>query len=116
MSERLIGTLDAFAETGTEGIYWAFLDNAHTGYDSLNILADGDYLFVENGNGGIEWEGQIKLVYDTNLEPYPFNDRGDNWQRVLGCTVHGLQKNVDPLIWFDWFASSRPAVLIKRSI
>ena len=47
-SLRIIGTLLAFAETGTEGIFWAFADNDMVGYEALNILADGVYLFIED--------------------------------------------------------------------
>jgi len=111
---RIVGVLEAFSDQGTEGICWAIIDNDKTGPESLLSVNDGDYLFVEDGNGGIDWEGTISLRTDTNLEPYPFNDRGDHWQRVKNCTVHGLQENVEPNVWFEWFAMNRPAVLIKH--
>jgi len=112
--KRIVGVLDPFWETGSEGIHWAVTDNELMGYDALNILEDGDYLFIEDGFGNIDWEGCIDLRKDTNLEPFPYNDRGDKWQRVNECTVHGLQDGVDPKRWFDWFAEERPAVLIKH--
>jgi len=61
-----VGTLDAFFETGTEGIIWAFNNNNNneSGWDALNMLKDGDYLFVEDGNGNIEWEGTISFDYE----------------------------------------------------
>ena len=113
-SLRIIGVLCAFAETGTEGIHWTFLDNSMVGYDALNILADGDYLFIEDGKGGIEWEGTIHIEYNRCKKPCPFGDGTGHWQRVHNCTVHGLQKGVRATTWFKWFVEERPAVLIKK--
>lgn len=109
---RIIGTLEAFREPGSEGIQWAVFDNAAMGYAALNILQDGDYLFVEDGNQGIEWEGTIKLDYEMNRRPHSFHPTG-TWQRVNNCTVHGLQSGIEPGKWFNWFTSERPAVLVK---
>jgi hypothetical protein len=109
---RIIGTLEAFSEQHTEGIVWAVFDNSAAGYASLNILADGDYLFIEDGKKGIEWEGTVKFDYDMNRRPCQFTEHG-TWQRVNNCTVHGLQTGIDPKKWFKWFTSNRPAVLIK---
>jgi hypothetical protein len=110
-SRRIVGTLTAFFETGTEGIFWAFLDNSLDGYDALNIVADGDYLFVEDGNGRIEWEGEVKLEYSSHKEKNQFYPAIH--QRLRNCTVHGIPVNVDPELWFEWFTTDRPAVLIK---
>jgi hypothetical protein len=90
------------------------LDNDRDGHDALNTINSGDYLFVEDNAGMIEWEGYINMRDDINLEPYPYTDRGDKWQRVCECTVHGLNATVDPETWFQWFMEERPAVLIKR--
>ena len=109
---KIVGVLEAFAEQCTEGIRWTVIDNAMIGYASLNPVEDGDYLFVEDGNGNIEWEGAIHLDYEMNRRPHSFHPTG-TWQRVQNCTVHGLQSNVEPTVWFDWFTSNRPAVLIK---
>ena len=111
--KRIVGVLEAFSEQGTEGIHWAIIDNDKTGWDSLIIVEDGDYLFVEDGNHGIEWEGNVQLQANINLEPFPFNNKEQTWQRVNNCTVHGLQKDVEPNVWFEWFVTNRPAVLIK---
>jgi hypothetical protein len=112
-SLRIIGTLCAFAETGTEGIYWSFIDNSMVGYEALNKLEDGDYLFIEDGNGGIEWEGEVRFDHEILKKPLPLAPHL-TYQRVLGCSVHGIQVGVDPLKWFEWFSTDRPAVLIKR--
>ena len=106
----LVGTLDAFWETGTEGIIWSFNDNNETGWAALNILVDGDYIFVEDGNGNIEWEGVVSLDYDLRKRA---RMSGAFQQEVCDYWVHGLQRGVDPETWAGWFLNSRPAVLRK---
>ena len=110
---RIVGLLEAFSGQGPEGIYWSIINNNVTGVESIVAVNDGDYLFVENGQGGIEREGYVKLRLDTNLEPYPYSDNQHHQQRVNQCTVHGLQDNIDANVWLEWFASNRPAVLIR---
>jgi hypothetical protein len=109
---RIIGVLDAFFETGTEGTLWAIIDNDKTGYEALNILKDGDYLFVEGDGGDIVWEGEVKLDYEVNYEPYPSRPEFGQ-QCVLGYWVHGLQEGLPPETWATWFFESRPAVLLR---
>lgn len=108
---RIVGVLDAFSETGTEGVLWAIIDNDKTGYEALNILRNGDYLFVEDGNGNIEWEGKVQLEYESNEQPYP-NNPAYGQQAILGYWVHGLHVSVDPEKWAKWFLESRPAIVI----
>lgn len=105
-------TLLAFYETGTEGVFWSICDNNKTGYDALAPLKNGDYLFVEDGKGKIEWEGTVALDYDTNRISRPTNPNYKQ-QSVAGYWVHGLQIGVDPELWASWFLEERPAVVIK---
>lgn len=112
---RLVGTLDAYFETGTEGVLWSFLDNDKSGYAGLNVLKNGDYLFVEDGSGGIDWEGVVLLDIHKNKVPIPTNPEYYK-QAVLGYWVHGLQHGVEPERWAKWFFESRPAVLIKGGL
>ena len=109
--KRITGTLDAFWETGTEGVHWAILDNALAGYDALNILRDGDYLFIEDTNGQIEWEGTIKLDWKTNWREYPQNPPYGQ-QEACGYWIHGIQEGLDPELWAKWFFEERRAVAL----
>lgn len=111
---KIVGLLEAFTEPHTEGFVWSIIDNSKTGYDALVILKDGDYLFVEDGNGGIEWEGYVRLQHNTNLKPHSYSNKGHSWQRVNQCTVHKLQNNIEANVWFEWFTMNRPAVLIHH--
>jgi hypothetical protein len=107
----IVGTLDAFFETGTEGVIWAVNNNNEDGWAALNILEDGDYLFVEDGYGGIEWEGVVDLDYDIRKAA---RQSGAMQQEVCGYWVHGLQRGVNPETWGAWFFDNRPAVLRKK--
>ena len=110
---RILGTLLPFAEAAELGTFWAVADNNLTGYDALNILQDGDYLFVEDGNTQIEWEGAINLNRTTNLKKHPY-DSNRMRQLVNDCVVNGIQEGVNPERWLLWFLEERPAVLIRR--
>jgi len=112
-TKRIVGMLDAFFETGTEGVLWAILDNDLTGYDALNILKDGDYLFVEDGLSQIEWEGTVKLDWKINWREFPQNP-GHGQQEVYGYWVHGIQEGLDPALWAKWFFEGRRAVAIIK--
>ena len=51
---KISGVLDAFFETGTEGVIWSLYDDKNNGYDSLHCLENGDYLKVFSESGEIE--------------------------------------------------------------
>lgn len=108
---RVVGLLDPFFETGTEGIIWSVVDNDLDGIGALVPLLDGDYLFVEDLEGSIIWEGEVQFEYTTNYRQRGYNGCGQ--QAVLGYWVHGLQEGVEPETWATWFFEGRRAVLIK---
>ena len=108
---RVVGTLDPFYETGTEGVIWAIVDDERYGIESLVPLLDGDYIFIEDLEGDIIWEGVVKLNYRTNWRER--SDDGYGQQSVLGYWVHGLQEDIEPETWATWFFEGRRAVLIK---
>lgn len=116
MSNRISGFLDPFFETGSEGVHWSLVndDPSLTGYAKLNVLQDGDYLFIEDGEGGIVWEGEVKLEYKRNYKPYPSNPVYGQ-QEVFGYWVHGFQESEEPETWATWFFEGRRAVLVKKN-
>ena len=87
---QIFGRLDAFFETGTEGVVWSVADQRLPGYDGLWPLQFGDHLDVLDANGETLWQGIIKLEYDNRRVAL------HNQQEVLGYWVHGLQDGADP--------------------
>lgn len=65
------GTLDAWFETGCEGIYWTLYEKGKQGYGGLNIIEEGDYLTIfskekqEKEKKKIIGEGEI--IYDKEI-------------------------------------------------
>lgn len=59
----IYGALEAFAETGTEGVLWAVHEYGAAGYDGLHILKDGDMLTIYSAvrDGAVAWEGTLDL-------------------------------------------------------
>lgn len=100
------GVLDAFFETGTEGVLWSLHDPGLPGYDALNVLEDGDALRVLDSGGGTLWEGTVDLDRESCQPP---GSRGG--QAVLGLWVHGVQRDMDPEAWARMFLDGRRAVL-----
>jgi hypothetical protein len=112
--EPLQGKLDAFWETGTEGIHWSFCEDGKPGYSGLHSLADGDIVRVFNDAARkvVIWEGTIKLENQSHWEPF-FCNPPHGQQQILGCWVHGLQegeKNIED--WARMFLDGKPAELI----
>jgi hypothetical protein len=104
------GFLEAYFETGTEGVIWSVLDPGLPGYDGLHTLEDGDELHVLDGTGGILWEGVVRL--DRNTGRLPRWPGGEPVQQaVLGLWVHGLQEGMDPEAWGRMFTEERRAIL-----
>ena len=80
--DSILGTLDAFFETGTEGIVWSVTNNDLEGWNKLNCLKDGDYLTIFDSvdKTTVVWEGVIQYEYERNLTPSPFNPNYKNKQ------------------------------------
>lgn len=112
--QKFQGTLEAFSETGTEGIWWAFCDYDDKGYGSLHILEEGDYLKVYKNKDRkrIHWEGKICQDKETNLEK--ISGGGPSPRQVIyECSVHWLQKECNPNFWADMFFNDMHSELYK---
>ncbi len=113
----IIGKLEPFFETGTEGIVWSVYEDGKTGYDGLNGIEDGDYLtvFDPKDKTTIIWEGHIDFDWEINFRPYPANPEHGQ-QSVGGYWVHGLQRGLPPEQWATWFFNAYPATLHKANM
>lgn len=94
----VIGRLEAFFETGTEGVIWSLHDPSLPGYDGLWPLYSGDQLKVLDGDG---WEGTVDLEYARNRQPSPYGGRPG--QAANGLWVHGFQSSLEPDVWAKMF-------------
>lgn len=101
----LEGKLNAFFETGTEGIIWMFEEAGKTGYDALHLFQKGDFLRVFNNESEkkVIFEGPVDLIDENQVEA------------ICGLRVHGHQRNEDPEKWAKMFFEERPAQLILRN-
>lgn len=98
----IYGTLEGFAETGTEGVIWSLIKDDKPSYDSLEFIEQGDYLQIFNEDGSILWEGTIDYDYSVGYEPYPLNPSCGG-QVSMGFYVHGIQIGFSPDDWGKLF-------------
>ena len=106
------GRLEAFYETGTEGVHWSIQEHVRKGYDSLHPVRTGDHLTVFGDGGDVLWSDTVKLEYQSRFRPFPRNPEYGQ-QEVCGFWVHGLQEGMDPEEWADMFFAERQARLRK---
>lgn len=129
------GHLLFHSETGTEGGWYAFLDDRyihggntgdpcpwgsegcpveigqfheHVSYEGLHRLRNGDYLTVRDTTGAVLFDGEVRLVRRTDV------------YRSETATIFGWWVNqepdvgVDREIWARWFFDDLPATLRRR--
>ncbi len=105
--------LDAYFETGTEGILWS-VQIENLGYDGLYILENGDELIVyTKDRSTILWKGIVHLEYERLRTPYPGNPQHGQ-QLIFSRWVHGFQVDLEPHVWAKWFFSELPAALLRN--
>lgn len=114
MNTVIYGALEAYFETGTEGVIWSVYEDGDKGYDGLHCLKNGDNLKVFNKDGSFLWEGIINLNYKTRYRSYPLNPEYGQ-QEVLGYWVHGLQVDVEPEAWGKMFFDRQHAELRSKN-
>lgn len=109
--KALKGVCEFYSETGTEGGYWAFHDNAYItprgwSYDGLHILKDGDGLtiFSHDDPTKIVWQGIISL---RKYPPFT--------ESVFGLWIHADQDGVDRETWATYFLKEYPAELVPTA-
>lgn len=115
---RFEGILDAWGETGTEGLVWVVLVDGAEGYDAIRIIEEGDRLMVFDGATGLPFfDSEIKPDRKANYETYP-NNPSCGQPCVLGYWVHWTQSGMSPEDWAKMFLrGDKPplrALLLKR--
>lgn len=104
MNRVIRGTTHAYFETGTEGIWWALVEEGVYGYEALNILEEGDRLAIyeDDYNSKVLFEGLIKKDKLTGLRSRPFNPYFKQ-QVALGMWIHWVQEGWEPDQWAELF-------------
>jgi len=118
------GTLEAYSETGTEGIIWALLkhtlppEGGHGYYDRLVCLEPGDHLiiydkesFYYDAEKVIVWEGDHDVETESHQET---NDYGRTDQAIFNMWCHGLQKTPFVEQWALYFLREFPAKIVRK--
>ena len=108
------GRLEAFWETGSEGVHWSLYLDGKEGYNALYSITEGDYITIYNEDNEVIYEGDIIQDRFSNWKAYPMNPIYG--QQVAGnYLVHWIQANVNPDLWERWFSRGYRAT-IKKSI
>lgn len=111
----LKGVCYLYAETGTEGSYWAFQESRYIlpptaefpagqwPYKGLHILRNGDSLTIYSPDNPskILWSGIIALREYSLFTEHVFN-----------LWIHADQKGVKRETWAKWFLKEYPAELV----
>jgi len=99
---KLIGTLEPFFETGTEGIVWSLAEDEKQGYEGLHYIQEGDHLTVFGENNEIVFDGNIVCDWEIGWMEYPLNP-GHGQPSALGYWIHWIQAGWEPDNWARLF-------------
>lgn len=106
----LEGKLEAFMETGTEGVIWSMVDDEGV----VQHLSRGDHLVIFDDKNDVFWKGDIDYDWKVGRQPYPFNPKLGQ-QAACGLWVHGIQQGFEPDAWAVLFLNKRRCLLTKKS-
>lgn len=107
------GKLEAYFETGTEGVLWAVYENGQTGYDGLNILEEGDELTIYGNDGRVVFQGAVDPDRQIGWTAHP-GGYGGGQPVALGMWIHWTQRGFQPDDWAKLFVDELEAELVKR--
>lgn len=113
--KKITGNLEAFFESGSEGIQWCIYMDNKKGYDALHYIESDDYITIYDEENSVIYEGDIIKDNFSNWQPYPMNPMLG--QQVAGdYYVHWVQANVDPDLWSEWFNKRLKAEITKSNL
>lgn len=108
-SVTVYGVTECYAETGTEGVYWAVYEEGKEYFEGLHLIDEGDRLTIYGDDEQVLFDGII--VYDriTGWRPYhPDRPFGMGQQGCIVYNVHWIQKGYTELGWGQLFITETP--------
>jgi len=118
---ELTGIVFIWAETGTEGGYWAFQDAKFIqgnswAYDGLHVLEDGDQLVIYNQDDQeVFWSGLVHLTKQDRAWGTPNHDASPDLVTVTGIVMHQAPALEVLDAWKQAFSKEYTARLEKRT-
>ncbi len=98
----VMGFLEDFFETGTEGVIWSLISEEERGYDALFPIEEGDHLTIQDQLGRKLWSGKIRCDRKSGWRRYPLNSKYGQ-PSALGHWVHWTQRGFKPDDWARYF-------------
>ena len=63
---KIIGVLEPYFETGTEGTVWSIFEDGKEGYDGLHMIEEGDHLTIYGENNEVLFEGETEKLLNND--------------------------------------------------
>lgn len=117
----IVGKLEGFFETGTEGVCWAVYEDGKTGYEGLHFIKTGQHLKVWDPTNGRSVFDE-RVVLDTKIGRRLLTDfnpqamKGVKQQCALEMWVHGIQTGWDPDEWAKLFFRSAGETVFRAEL
>lgn len=109
------GVVDAWHETGTEGVCWIFQENGKKEPYAFHVIREGDRLTIYNEDGSTAFEGEIIPDYKAGWKHYP-RSRKRGQPCALGYWIHWTQKGWKPDDWARLFIRKKNQPPLKAEL
>ena len=99
---KIIGVLEPYFETGTEGTVWSIFEDGKEGYDGLHMIEERDHLTIYGENNEVLFDDDIRCDRQAGWTEYPLNP-GNGQPSALGLWIHWTQAGWQPDDWAKLF-------------
>lgn len=114
--EIIFGKLDAFFETGMEGVKWSLIDDEKhdNPYDAIHFISTGDHLTIYSSDFNSEIIFDSIIVETKNSNKFALPSLIGFQQSAGGFLCHSLPHGFDPELWASFFKKGCCAKLTKN--